>query len=133
MPRTIDKIFLHCSASSLTGQRAALIRSWHKERGWNDIGYHFFIGFDGLLESGRALDVVGAHVEGHNSTSIGICLAGGHVRDFRPSQFDSLKLLLGLLKKAYPKATLHGHNEFNKGKECPVFDMKPWKEMWEKL
>jgi N-acetylmuramoyl-L-alanine amidase len=101
--------------------------------GWKDVGYHYFIGFDGKLEAGRPLDAVGAHVEGQNAHSVGICLAGLKVFDFRPAQFDALKMLLALLKKAYPKATLHGHNEFTDKKTCPVFNVQPLKEFWEKL
>lgn len=134
MSRQVNLIVLHCSASGAIGQRMAHIRAWHTKpppagRGWKDVGYHYFIGFDGLLEEGRDLDTPGAHAQGHNANSIGICLAGGALRDFQPKQFDSLKLLLKVLKKAYPDARLIGHNEVDKaGKTCPIFDVQPLKE-----
>lgn len=110
-----------------------MIRGWHLQRGWKDVGYHYFIGFDGKLEAGRDLDVIGAHVEGHNTDSVGICLAGLEVKDFTANQFDSLKMLFRLLKRVYPKASLHGHHEFNPHKDCPVFDVAPLQKYWSAL
>lgn len=127
--RQVSRIILHCSASSITGQTAAVLQAWHEERGFRAIGYHAFIRNNGLVEQGREWDEIGAHVYGHNEDSIGICLAGNTVTDFTNAQFTSLKFLLKLLKKIYPLATLHGHNEFtNKG--CPVFPMEEWKTFW---
>lgn len=134
--RQVNKIILHCSASQIKHQDAEMIRQWHTDppplgRGWNDIGYHAFIGFTGLLEAGRTWDEVGSHCEGENHDSIGVCIAGLEKTDFTQAQFASLHLLLGLLKRIYPAATIHAHNEFNSGKTCPVFDISPWKEFWE--
>lgn len=41
-----------------------------------DIGYHYLLHHDGVLESGRYESAVGAHAFGRNSDSIGICLMG---------------------------------------------------------
>ena len=100
--RLVKEIIIHCSASSITGQTAALMKEWHEERGMRTIGYHVFIRNNGLIEQGREWDEVGAHCYGHNQNSIGICLAGKEIRDFTPAQFDSLRLLLKLLKKSIP-------------------------------
>jgi N-acetyl-anhydromuramyl-L-alanine amidase AmpD len=116
----VNKIILHCSASDAPGQDAAMIREWHLARGFSDIGYHYFIQSNGKLEQGRCLETVGAHCHGENHDSIGICLAG--LRGFSMKQFDTLRTLLASLKPLYPKATVHGHHEFNPGKTCPVFD-----------
>lgn len=107
-----------------------MIRAWHLAKGWKDIGYHYFIGFDGRLERGRDREAVGAHCEGHNTESIGICLAGLLTSDFQPVQFETLRMLLDLLRPIYPTATLHAHNEFT-NKLCPVFDIKPLKKIWD--
>lgn len=142
--RKIDLIVLHCSASSLISQRAATIRAWHTERGFtgpdgikgtdDDIGYHFFIGFDGKIEEGRALEAIGAHAEGHNANSIGICLAGLEVKDFSTHQFIALRLLLKLLKPQFRAAKIIGHSEIDKhGKTCPVFNVQPLKDFWAAL
>lgn len=126
--RPVDKIILHCSASDDPRQNAAMIDSWHKARGFNKIGYHYFIKFDGTVERGRGLEEVGAHAEGHNKTSIGICLAG--LTRFNEVQFESLRRILLQLKYIYPRATVHGHREFS-SKTCPVFDYSSFKKEYE--
>lgn len=97
------------------------------------IGYHFVIRRDGRVETGRPVDAIGAHVEGYNSTSVGICLAGGvdeHGRsrdNFTPAQYAALAELLIELKAKYPKATIRGHRDFPKvAKDCPCFDVRNW-------
>lgn len=107
-----------------------MIRAWHIARGFDDVGYHFFCQTNGKLEKGRDLEVPGAHVKGYNHDTIGICLAGEHY--FSSYQWDTLKMLLGLLKRIYPASTLHGHSEFS-DKSCPVFDVAPWKKFWDSL
>lgn len=130
--RKIDLIILHCSASDSPGQDADLIRSWHKKRGFSDIGYHYFIRQDGTLDIGRPIAQIGAHCLGDNHNSIGICLAG--LKRFLQPQFDTLRMLLVDLKPLYPTATLHGHCERPSGleqrKSCPVFSVTPWREFW---
>lgn len=96
-----------------------MITEWHLKRGFSTIGYHYFIKSDGAVERGRAEEEVGAHCEGHNARSIGICLAG--LTRFSDPQFKALRNLLGELKQRYPHATLHGHREFNPSKTCPVY------------
>lgn len=46
------------------------------ERGWNDIGYSFGIGGDGMIYTGRGFNVIGAHAPKYNDKSVGICLIG---------------------------------------------------------
>ena len=48
--RKIDSIIVHCSATK-AGQdfTAADIDRWHRERGFNGIGYHYVIRLDGKL------------------------------------------------------------------------------------
>lgn len=127
--REVKRIILHCSASDIPMQDAALIDRWHKARGFNKIGYHYFIRHDGTIEKGRGLEEVGAHAEGYNKDSIGICLAG--LTLFKPEQFKALTKVLNELKLLYPKATIHGHREFNQNKTCPVFDYSQFKKDYE--
>ena len=65
--RKIDSIIVHCSATK-AGQdfTAADIDRWHRERGFNGIGYHYVIRLDGRLEKGREIDLPGAHCKGWN-------------------------------------------------------------------
>lgn len=88
-----DKVILHCSATPDSGDYvgAAQIDDWHKDRGWNGIGYHWVIRRSGLVEPGRPEDVQGAHARGHNKNSLGICLVG--TSNFTVQQVSSLKVL----------------------------------------
>lgn len=68
------------------------------------------------------------HVAGYNFDSVGICVAG--LTKFYEAEFKSLRILLGLLKKIYSGASLHGHREFDKAKTCPVFDYSEFVTQW---
>lgn len=129
--RTVDKIIIHCSATPEGRYHNAKdIDRWHKERGWNGIGYHYVILLDGTIETGRDETKIGAHTVGHNHNSIGICYIGGtddklNPKDTRtPQQKIQLVNLLRELKWRYPNATIHGHKEFA-SKACPSFDVMP--------
>jgi N-acetylmuramoyl-L-alanine amidase len=126
--RDINEIIVHCSAT-VEGKDYTVedIRKWHKERGFIDIGYHFVIYRNGQICKGRSVDKVGAHCEGHNARSIGVCYIGGCDRQMKPkdtrtqAQKDSLLKLLRQLKTDYPKAKIYGHNKYA-NKACPCFD-----------
>ena len=129
--REINEIIIHCSATR-EGQDVSVdtIRRWHVvERGWSDIGYHYVIGLDGSIQKGRLNNVQGAHTKGHNKNSLGICYIGGCDKDMNPKdtrtdeQKRSFLILLEGLKSIYPKATIHGHNEFS-DKACPSFNVE---------
>ena len=128
--RNIDKIIIHCSATP-EGRKVTVdeIRQWHLQRGWKDIGYHYVIYLDGTIHRGRPESVVGAHCVGYNKNSIGICYIGGCDKNMQPKdtrtvgQKRALIEILRRLKRDYPNATLHGHNEFVK-KACPSFNVK---------
>ena len=134
--RTINKIIIHCSATP-EGKPFTVeqIRAWHttqkpKGNGWRDIGYHFVIYLDGSIHTGRPIEQIGAHCSGHNATSIGICYIGGCTKDGTtpkdtrtPAQKAALVKLIKKLQASYPKATIHGHNEFA-AKACPSFNVQ---------
>ena len=60
------------------------IERWHLERGFLAIGYHFVISPTGRIFVGRPVDRMGAHVQGHNRGTVGICLMGDFERE-RPT------------------------------------------------
>lgn len=129
--RQIDKIIIHCSATPEGREHTAKdIDNWHKQRGFAKIGYHYVIRLDGTVEKGRDESLIGAHCLGQNASSIGICYIGGVATDGKipkdtrtPEQKEALICLVNELKTKYPKATIHGHNEFA-AKACPSFDVK---------
>jgi N-acetylmuramoyl-L-alanine amidase len=130
--RDIKEIIIHCSATR-EGRNftAADIDQWHKDRGYQKIGYHFVILLSGKVERGRELWEVGAHALKHNAYSIGICYIGGcdsqmKPKDTRtPEQTVCLIKLLNELKVKFPNAKIIGHNELS-NKACPSFDVQEW-------
>jgi N-acetylmuramoyl-L-alanine amidase len=121
--RKLNRVIIHCSDSDIKGHdNIETIRKWHvEERGWNDVGYHFFIQSNGNIQDGRPLSKVGAHTVGHNADSVGICLHGR--KNFTQEQFNSLRRLVIALSSDYGALSIHGHCEFAP-KTCPNFDYK---------
>ena len=75
MMREIRKLIIHCSDTpDQNDYTAADIDRWHKENGWEKIGYQWVIMKLGELQQGRLDKEVGAHCKGHNIDSIGICV-----------------------------------------------------------
>lgn len=132
--RAINYLVVHCSATPAGKPfRAADIDRWHREKGWDGIGYHYVIPLDGSVEPGREVEEAGAHVYGHNADSIGVCLIGGldaHGKawaTFNERQYAALENLLLGLRAKFPKAKILGHRDFPKvAKDCPCFDVREW-------
>ena len=128
--RTITLIIVHCSAVrpwQSSGVRE--IDLWHRQRGWaNGCGYHFVVRRDGVVETGRPLEMVGAHCLDHNRHSIGVCYEGGLDAFGNPAdtrtvhQVRAMRGLLERLHAEFPRAVIVGHNVFNPMKACPCFD-----------
>ena len=137
--RDIRYIVIHCADTKPEMKvDAARIKRWHLKRGWSDIGYHFVIKRNGVIEQGRdrdndgdVLEEVGAHVRGFNSNSIAICWIGGYdgIDNRTDEQNTSMETLVKLLHEVYPKAVILGHRDFpNVAKSCPSFDVSCWLE-----
>lgn len=142
MARTIDLVVVHSSATPADMDiGAATIRRWHMSpdpndpsKPWSDIGYHFFLRRDGEIEFGRPVERQGAHVAGHNETSIGVCLVGGTNANerakaefnFTMAQMAQLAYLLHKLGERYPEARVCGHRDLDPHKACPAFNVTAW-------
>ena len=139
--RPLNEIIIHCTATraewmgnSPTSAKVAEIDRWHRDRGFNQIGYHYLIDRDGTVATGRPLEKVGAHVKGRNTGSIGISLFGGHgssendafADNYTPQQEAALLKLLRDLREKYPSIkTVSGHNQYA-AKACPGFNVPRW-------
>ena len=127
--RTITLIIIHCSAtpqgSSLSFEECRRDHIMHRH--FRDIGYHYYITRDGVVHEGRPIEKVGAHCEGHNSHSIGVCYEGGLDANGKPAdtrtdaQRKALKSLIEDLHQRFPKALIVGHHDLNPAKACPCF------------
>lgn len=127
--RKIEKIIVHCTATP-QGKNFSVadIDRWHRQRGFQSIGYHFVIGLDGEVFVGRPIEQVGAHCKNQNARSIGVCYVGGLTADGKkptdsrtPQQKAALVSLLTELRKRFPQAKIYGHRDFA-NKACPCFD-----------
>ena len=145
-----EAIVIHCTAT-LAHQdfRRKEIDAMHKRRGFSMIGYHGLIGLDGLFETGRQLDQIGAHVQGFNLRTTGLSYVGGlRSSDAKPidTRTDAQqKTMLAKCKewlKLYPRAVILGHRDLspdlNKDgviepnewmKQCPCFDAAKWAKL----
>jgi N-acetylmuramoyl-L-alanine amidase len=139
--KIVDTIWLHCSATRVLwfadkslADKVREITRWHvQERKWNAIGYHWLIDRDGSVAPGRPETTAGAHVAGHNTGSIGICLIGGHgsnendafEKHFTPAQDRALRTLIDDIKSRTPIKRIRGHNEVA-AKACPGFRVSRW-------
>jgi hypothetical protein len=168
MKRTINAIIIHCAATP-NGKPydAAAINQMHKARGFKrdsqrvrsfnpelpNIGYHYVIGIDGHVYTGRSLEEIGAHVQGSNAKSIGVCMIG--TDKFTEAQWKSLRELMtdlsnaisgkdfeeekALLRLKEMGITIKGHRDYSPDlngdgiiqrnewiKTCPGFDVAGW-------
>lgn len=148
--RQIKNIVIHCSASP-NGRPVTIedIDQWHRQRGFvrrhaggirpelKSVGYHHVIEVDGNIEPGRSHGEIGAHVQGSNANSIGICMIG--TDKFTPEQWQALADLVQELRVTYPSAAVLGHRDFSPDKNgdgvidewewtkiCPGFDVRAW-------
>ncbi len=123
--RRIDRVFIHCSASDVPAHDSVdVIREWHLARGFDDIGYHFFIHKNGDLSPGRDIERTPAAQHGHNLRTIAICLHGLKREKFTAAQEKTLQALCSEINSAYLKqVSFHGHCEVSP-KACPVIDYK---------
>lgn len=143
----ITEVCLHTSATSEAWWKGKTvekmrdeIRSWHKnpkppKKPWRDIGYHFVVAPDGSFASGRALNVIGAGVEGHNRGVIHICMVP--IKDvtkisrfedwYTPDQRRAVMQIIAGLKKNTKLKEVTGHNAYA-NKLCPGFKVvsKEW-------
>lgn len=58
-------------------------------RGWRDVGYNFLIRSDGRIYEGRGWTREGAHVSGHNTATIGVCVIGNYETSAVPAAVTS--------------------------------------------
>ena len=80
--RTVTEIIVHCTATP-EGRECSVpeVADWHRQRGFETIGYHYLVHLDGRISQGRPLSEKGAHCLGHNARSIGIAYVGGCAKD----------------------------------------------------
>jgi hypothetical protein len=102
------------------------VRRWHLEKGWSDIGYHWVIEEDGIIQIGRPVGRIGAHCRGHNTESVGVCVMGNNCepgQEWLPDQVEGLKDLIYAVALVIPEIATMGHNQLA-ATACPGVDLK---------
>ena len=106
----------HAAAKSCSPQD---IHSWHINRGWSGVGYHFIVRKDGQIYRGRPENMVGAHATNYNSKSIGICFEGDYTVESMPkAQLEAGKELVAYLKDKYKITNIKAHRDLM-ATSCP--------------
>lgn len=145
--RNVNLIVIHCSATP-NGRAVSVedIRTWHRDRGFTDIGYHYVVLAKGVLAAGRPIEQAGAHVAGLNAHSVGVCMVGGtggpdkwNPGQYTHAQWDALKSLVQALRLQFPGSSVVGHRDLSPDidhdgvvephewiKLCPSFDVATW-------
>ena len=111
-------IVLHHAAATVCSARQ--IDLWHKEKGWAGIGYHYFVRKNGDIYRGRPEWSIGAHVQGMNHCSIGICAEGNYDKEatMPTTQKDAIVKLMKDILVRYPQAKIVGHRDIGSS-DCP--------------
>lgn len=151
-PRRINAVVIHCSDTPQGRELNVYdVDAMHKARGFarrpadvasfnsglKHIGYHYLIDLQGRAFTGRAESETGAHVQGSNARSIGICMVGRG--KYTRAQWDALAHLVADLQAMYIGATVLGHRDYSPDadgdgvvepqewlKTCPLFDVRTW-------
>jgi hypothetical protein len=125
-------IAIHHTVSGQFWTTMDKIRQWHLARGFLREGYNFGINGNGEIETGRPLNMQGAHVKYHNTEAVGVALYG----DFRTDtltieQKKSAYMLCNQIMAGYdiPVKNVLGHGEFTQqATSCPVIDMDKFRK-----
>jgi hypothetical protein len=95
---------------------------------FDDIGYHFVVGPGGGVHRGRPIDVIGAHVLGHNENTIGICVTGDNTRKehaWNETQKRALLQLVSAIRLIIGYVPFVRHSDLAPTK-CPGLDTPAW-------
>ena len=97
-----DAIVLHHRAGN--GDVMSIHNGHIKNNGWAGIGYHFYVRKDGTIYRGRPVDMMGAHAEGHNDHTVGICFEGNFESEkMGKAQKEAGRWLVAHIRECYGK------------------------------
>lgn len=132
----VREAVLHCAAIKTGKFRGwapldvvAEINMWHRERGFkNGFGYHGLFMPDGAFYAGRPFSMIGAHVQGRNTGTLGFLLIESrqitHIGNFddwfSEAQREALRHRLAAISGL---AVVSGHND-HANRLCPGFRVK---------
>lgn len=128
--RDIKYIAIHCTGANPKQTTKSILDYWKNNLKWKNVGYHYLISEDGIIEQLAIESQVTNGVAGFNANAIHVCYKGGVDSAGKPKdtrtdkQKESMIALLKQLKIRYPKAEIKGHRDFpNVKKACPSFSV----------
>ena len=110
-----------------TARRIELIRKFHLERGWGDIGYHFVIDRSGRVWEARPLAYQGAHVKNQNPHNVGVmCLGNFNIQQPSNAQLQTVARFTRSLRRKYrvQQGSIYTHRELGVT-SCPGNALQP--------
>lgn len=118
---------VHHSALPASDGPREIQRLHQVQRGFADVGYHYLIDASGIIYEGRPITVRGAHVAGHNTGAVGVCLLGNFEKtEPAPAQLASLTTLALALRGAFGITHLAGHRDLpSQNTLCPGANLWP--------
>lgn len=119
-------IFHHAAIKDISAEE---VDKLHRNKGWEGIGYHYFISKDGTIYEGRPESAEGAHTIGKNRESIGICMEGNlEEEEITLNQITSVEYLSVYLCLKYDIKDILQHKDFANtlcpGKNFPMEEVK---------
>jgi hypothetical protein len=147
--RGISFIVLHTCGAAKRGvaihQPVGVVRAFHKlpkakydakkklvpgtgGRGFFDLGYHWYVEENGSGHQGRIESRRGAHVEGFNHHTLGLCVSGhGDIESWNPEQMAEVLRKCEEWCRTYKLEAWRviGHNETDDHGGPPVFKTCP--------
>ena len=135
--RRIDSLFIHYTLSGDLGDAEETLEAvtrWHVIRGFITVGYHRLYTRRAEVALGRPEYMMGAHVLGWNSYSLGLCAVGMDAMDWYPEevQYQAVARDAKEMMTQYPLITLDRvwpHRAKN-ATSCPGrWDMDKLKQM----
>jgi N-acetylmuramoyl-L-alanine amidase len=108
-------------------QSVRAIQNFHMDtRGWVDIGYNFLVDYHGNIFEGRGWDTIGAHAQGHNTESIGVCHIGKN-GDHTMVSLRSIRWLydLATVRGGGRALRMNGHRDVG-STDCPGDLLEAW-------
>lgn len=120
--RTINRIVIHCTATSHNATIEAIEGYW-RSIGWKNPGYHFIVTEHGEVVELQPLEMPSNGARGFNEDSIHVAYIGGKDEDDRTAeQRAAMRGIVAALKAVY-KVPVMGHRDLpGVRKECPRFN-----------
>lgn len=125
--RSVEEIYIHCTATSPTATVAAIEKYWKEKLHWKSPGYHIIFLADGSWTWLQDFNKPSNGVQGFNAKSIHLSYIGG-IKDGKPfdTRTDEQKRLMRIAVEEFEKVlkfNLKGHNE-RSSKACPSFNVQ---------